>query len=140
MFKELMVMKALRYLLITFMVSWMALSAKAQTFAQQPQVGFQSTSSMVGSGSTLPQAAQTGAYTTYDWNGEIAKDKWGGLRREDGDGDGFEDDDDPDKPAEPFPIGDGSWALLALACAYLITRVVRLRKRALTDSKHDVSD
>ena len=25
------------------------------------------------------------------WNGEIAKDKWGGLRREDGDGDGFED-------------------------------------------------
>ena len=118
-------MKALRYLLIAFtammVMNVQAAQAKAQSLAQEPQVGFQSTSSMVGSGSTLPQAAQNGAYTTYDVDQELARDK-GVIRT-------WSDDEDPDNPGEPNPIGDGLWALLALACAYLIIRVARRRKR-----------
>ena len=120
-------MKALRYLLITFtammVVNVQAAQAKAQSMAQEPQVGFQSTSSMVGSGSTLPQAVQTGTYTTYDMNGEISRGP-DVIKR-------VSDDDSPGtEPGQESPIGDGLWALLALACAYLIMRVVRQRTRA----------
>lgn len=114
-------MKTLRYLLITFMISLMAVSAEAQSLAQKPEIGFQSTSSMVGSGSTLPQAAQTGTYTTYDMGTFSHKP---GIRRA-GEDDGFEDEDDPTNPGEPFPIGDGLWALIALAAGYAVFRIRR---------------
>jgi hypothetical protein len=125
-------MKALRYLLITFAVM-MVMSVSAQSLAQEPQIGFQSTSSMVGSGSTLPQAAQYGVYTTYDQGYSASRANKPGVRRVDLDGDGIDDDtteneDENTNIAEPFPIGDGMWAMVLLACAYVIFRYVRTRK------------
>ena len=35
----------------------------------------------------------------------------------------------PEDPGDTVPLGDGMWALMLLACAYLIVRVTR--KRAL---------
>jgi hypothetical protein len=123
-------MKALRYLLmVVAMVS--VLSVKAQSTAQLPEAQMQSTSAMVGSGSTLPQAATTGAYVTGSTVGTYspAKIHPGQPRR------GLDDDDEGEggstpKPGQPFPIGDAVWPLALLACAYLIVRVVRARKRA----------
>ena len=123
-------MRIMRYLLITFavmMISLMAVSAKAQTVAQPPQPEFRSTSSMVWSGSTLPQAAQSGVYTTYDYGTRSNKP---GIRRV-GEDEGFEEGEtDPETPGEPFPIGEGMWAMVLLACAYVLFRYVRARKSA----------
>ena len=124
-------MKTLRYLLmVVAMVS--VLSVHAQSTAQLPEAQMQSTSAMVGSGSTLPQAATTGAYVTGSTVGTYspAKIHPGNVRRDVGGGEGeWEDEDDPDNPGEPNPIGDAVWPLALLACAYLIIRVVRARKR-----------
>ena len=126
MFKELEIMeKTLRYLLIAFaamMISVQAAEAHAQSLAQEPQVGWQSTSSMAGSGSTLPQAVQRGTYTTYDMNGEIGRGP-DVIKR-------VNDDDSPGtEPGQESPIGDGMWALMLFVCAYLLMRVVRKRTR-----------
>ena len=106
----------------------MVMSVSAQSLAQEPQIGFQSTSSMVGSGSTLPQAAQYGAYTTYDADNNSGQFHKPGLRR--GLGEGDDDVTTPDDNADPdaTPIGDGVWAMVLLACAYVIFRYVRTRK------------
>ena len=137
----------LRYLLSMMMVL-SVLSVSAQTpkygktynpnsrvysaekaFAQMPVATMGSTSSdLVSSGSSLPQAAVTGTTTTYD---VPANTRLGQIRRV-GEDDGFDDDDDdPENPANPFPIGDGLWAMMLLACAYLGMRVFLKRKRAL---------
>ena len=118
-------MKALRYLLIAF-AAMMALSVSAQGLAQAPEAQMQSTSSMVGSGSTLPQAVQCGAHTTYD--GEQARN--GDIAHRIGNTGGS--DPGPEDPDDPWatPIGDGMWAMMLFACAYLISRVVRKRTRA----------
>ena len=104
-------MKRLRYLLITFAVM-MVLSVSAQGLAEQPQVGFQSTSSMTGSGSTLPQAATTGTYTTYDEGGTARANK-PGIRKWGGEG-------EPGDWHEPYanPIGDAALPLALLAVGY----------------------
>ena len=123
-------MKTLRYLLmVVAMVS--VLSVKAQSTAQLPEAQMQSTSAMVGSGSTLPQAATTGAYVTGSTVGTYspAKIHPGNVRRDVGGGGTTEDDDDPDNPGEPFPIGDAVWPLLALAAAYAVLRVYRRKRR-----------
>ena len=129
-------MKALRYLLmVVAMVS--VLSVRAQSLAKQPSSDFRSTSIMQNSGSMLPQAATTGAVLTGETPGTYSSVYHpGGPRKtvvDGGDGDGWDDEDgdDPDKKEnEPFPIGDAVWPLALLACAYLIIRVVRARKRA----------
>ena len=117
----------LRYLLIVIgLVS--VLSLGAQTLAQQPEARMQSTSIMAPSGSALPQAAVTGAVTTYS---TYSPAKVTG-RRMAGESDGFEDEgDEPStgNPGEPFPIGDAVWPLMALALAYASVRAFR-RKRA----------
>ena len=124
MFKELEIMKTLRYLLISFAVM-MVMSAGAQSLAQEPTTEFHSTSSMVGSGSTLPMAVESGAYTTYDVNAANGtRSNKPGIRK------GLDGDDDINKPGQPFPIGDAAIPLALLACAYLILRVVRKRERA----------
>ena len=116
----------LRYLLIVIgLVS--VLSIGAQTLAQQPEARMQSTSIMAPCGSALPQAAVTGAVTTYSTN-RAAKV---GPRRA-GENDGFEDEgDEPStgNPGEPNPLGDAMWPLALLACVYVLFRV-RMRKRA----------
>ena len=134
--KEFKIMKALRYLLmVVAMVS--VLGVKAQSTAQLPQAQMQSTSSLMYSGSALPQAAVTGTYVTGSTVGSYSPAYTTGPNRpiktgingggEPGSGTGGP----PDRP-EPYedPIGDAVWPLALLACAYLIIRVVRARKRA----------
>ena len=129
---EFKIMKALRYLLmVVAMVS--VLSVKAQSTAQLPEVQMQSTSVMMYSGSQLPSAATDGAvltgatvgtYTPASAGKPSGPRKIGGGNSGGGTG--------PSNPDDPFatPIGDAVWPLALLACAYLIIRVVRVRKRA----------
>lgn len=95
--------------------------------AQLPSSAFGTTSSLSGSGSTLPQAAVTGVTTTYDL--PLGGSFGGPLRL--GEDDGFEEGEtDPDNPGEPFPIGDTPWVLfLVLGVSYALWR----RKRQQYD-------
>jgi len=134
-------MKALRYLLMMVAVlSVLGLSAQTPKYgrtynpqhkhavytsvqAQMPQATMSSTSTMMSSGSTLPQAAVTGTVTSYD----NPVDRYSNRRRAKMDDDEWEEDPDPETPTEPAPIGDGLWALMLLAGAYLILRATRRR-------------
>ena len=115
-------MKTLRYLLIVIAMAGF-LSAHAQGLAQQPQAQMQSTSVMQGAGSTLPQAAVTGVYTTEQTARPASTP--GGPRKE--------RPGDWDNPY-PDPLGDVMWPMMALACAYALARAflmkrVRARRR-----------
>lgn len=123
--KELKIMKTLRYLLIVIgLVS--VLSIGAQTLAQKPEVKMTSTSTMVGSGSCLPQAAATGVYTTYETQKSNVHKSPGPRRALDGDDDVTVPDDNVDPDATP--IGD-AWPLALLACAYALMRAILINKR-----------
>lgn len=114
----------LRYLLmVVAMVSF--LSANAQGLAQQPNAEMHSTSAMVGTGSTLPQAAVTGVTTTE--NQASSPKHPGHIRRGDGD---WEDDDWGDTE-DPWatPLGDAALPLALFALAYVGVRVLH-KKRA----------
>lgn len=125
-------MKNVRFLLIIIaMVSF--LGAHAQGLAQRPVAQMQSTSVMVGSGSTLPQAAISGTSTTYTTTTTGAY----GPRR------AKKDDDNPfgdetiggtTNPMEPAtPIGDAALPLFLLTCAYVCVRAfLRNKKRAIS--------
>ena len=114
----------LRYLLILIgLVS--VLSVSAQTLAQQPEVKMTSTSIMAPCGSALPQAAVTGAVTTYSTNSAA---KAPGRRNGLGGGGGSGEPEDRDEPWKD-PLGDALWPLMLLACVYVLFRV-RMRKRA----------
>lgn len=117
----------LRYLLIVMsLVS--VLSIKAQGTAQLPQAQMKSTSVMVSSGSTLPQAAVTGTFTADETSVNGPKK---GIRRST-----LEEDDDPfggetiggtDNPIEPgTPIGDAMWPLILAAAVYGVYRRKRV--------------
>ena len=124
-------MKALRYLLSMIAVV-SVLSVSAQTFAQQPEARMQSTSVMVGSGSSLPCAAVNGAYVTGSTPGSYSPANVPTRpRREDKDGDGFEDEEENSNIGEPFPLGDAAWPLAVLALSYMAVRVARRRKSAM---------
>ena len=130
--KELTIMKTtLRYLLIVVaMVS--VLGAYAQGLAKQPEVQMKSTSGMVYSGSTLPQAAATGAVLTGTTVGTYSPTggRPGHIRRDVGGGGTTEDDDvDPENPGEPNPIGDMLWPMMLLAGVYALMRVFLIVKR-----------
>jgi hypothetical protein len=105
-------MKAtLRYLLmVVAMVS--VLGANAQGTAQLPESKMQSTSGMVYSGSSLPQAAATGVVITTDdeTNSSTAGQK-GHIRK-----------GRPGDWTDPYkdPIGDAVWPLMLLAIAFSI--------------------
>lgn len=102
----------------------MIMSVNAQSLAEPPRADFHSTSSMVTSGSTLPQAAQSGVYTTYDGG---TRANMPGIKRV-GEDDGFEEGEtDPENPGEPFPIGEGMWALLF--CAAVFSGVIAFRRK-----------
>lgn len=123
-------MKALRYLLmVVAMVSF--LSVRAQGLAQQPNTQMQSTSVMAGTGSTLPQAAQSGAVVTGNTPGTYspASGRPGHIRRAASDED--EGDTPPADPQGPNedPIGDAALPLALLALAYVGVRVLH-KKRA----------
>ena len=113
-------MKALRYLLIVVaMLS--VLSVRAQMYAQLPEATMHSTSAMVGSGSNLPCAAVQGVSTISDQPNTVRAAY--GPRRE-----------RPDDNYDPYkdPIGDAALPLALMACAYLILRAMRKRKRAMS--------
>lgn len=136
MFKELRIMRnTLKYLLIVVMLSVASLVfATAQSFAQKPEAQMKSTSGMVYSGSSLPQAATTGTYVTGTSIGTYSPASGSGphrAKRDVGGGeDDMEDESDPDNPGEPNPIGDAAIPLLMLAAAYALLRVYK-RKRSV---------
>ena len=103
-------MKTVRYLLIVIAMAGV-LSVQAQGLAQQPQAQMQSTSVMQGAGSTLPQAAVTGVYTT-EQTARPARTPGGPRKERPGDW------TDP----YPDPLGDVMWPMMALACAYALAR------------------
>jgi len=118
-------MKALRYLLIVMsLVS--VLSIGAQTLAQQPKVQMTSTSIMAPSGSTLPQAATTGAMMTGSTPGTYTPAKAPSRPRKGwGSGEGGEpgsggESGEPGDWHEPYedPLGDVMWPLMLLAGAF----------------------
>lgn len=124
-------MKTLRYLLMV-VATVSVLGVYAQSLAKQPETKMHSTSTMVGTGTTLPFAAATGTYVTGTTVGTYspAKIHPGNVRRDVGGGGSTADDEDPDGPGEPFPIGDGLWVLMALAGVYALMRALLNRKRA----------
>lgn len=123
-------MKTVRYLLIVIAMAGF-LSVHAQGLAQQPQAQMQSTSGMVYSGSTLPQAAATGTMVTGTTPGTYTPANTPSGRRKVGSG-GGSSEGGPDDREDPYedPLGDVLWPMMALACAYLIVRVARRRLRA----------
>ena len=109
-------MKAMKLLLIVFgLVSVLSLSA--QMFAEQPSMQMHSTSTMMGSGSELPQAALTGTYTTYSSGPSYAPR---GPQR--GAADGDAPPADPDGPMQE-PLGDTPWFFMLLLVAGYALRV-----------------
>ena len=122
-------MKTLRYLLIVAAVVSF-LSVCAQGLAQRPEAEMQSTSTMVGSGSTLPSAATTGAMLTGEAPGTYTPAKAPGMRKGSFNPGGEPGPDEGDN-SEPWedPIGDAMWPLLAIAAAYALLRVYRRKRR-----------
>ena len=110
-------MKAMKLLLIVLGLA-SVLSLSAQTFAEQPSVQMHSTSTMMSSGSELPQAAVTGTYTTYS-SGPSYSPR--GPQRAADDGD-YPPIDNPPGPNQ-FPIGDTPWLFMLLLVAGYVVRV-----------------
>lgn len=110
--KTMAIMKAMKLVLIVFgLVSVLGLSA--QMFAEQPSMQMHSTSTMMGSGSELPQAAVTGTYTTYSTgvgSGYISSGPQKGAAE------GDTPPADPDGPMQE-PLGDTPWMLMLLLVA-----------------------
>lgn len=109
------IMKAMKFLLIVLGLA-SVLRLSAQTFAEQPSMQMHSTSTMMGSGSELPQAALTGTYTTYS-TGVGSGYMPTGPRRAAAEGDdGDTPPADPDGPMQE-PLGDTPWVLMVLLVA-----------------------
>lgn len=108
-------MKTMKQLLIVIgLVS--LLNLLAQDIYALPEAHMYSTSAMVGSGTSLPQAAVTGTHTTYD---ESDNSAFSGPKRIIADGD--EEDKENDGWKEPgLPIGDALLPLLLLAVGYAL--------------------
>ena len=117
-------MKAMKYILIVIgLVS--ILTAKADVWSKQPEANMSSTSTMHLSGTTLPQAAVTGAHTTYDQMNAPS-----GPRRIIGEDD--KEDKEDNGWAEPgLPLGDAVLPMLLLAAGYAV--YVARRKRVAAE-------
>ena len=99
-------MKAMKQLLIVIgLVS--LLNFLAQDIYAMPEAQMYSTSAMLGSGSSLPQAAVTGTTTTYD---EPSPTITGPKRAR------------PEDNKDPYddPLGDAVLPLLLLAAGYML--------------------
>ena len=126
-------MKALRYLLMVIALL-SVMSVSAQTFdlskwGQKPVVEMRSTSVMVYSGSTLPQAAATGVALASVAGVETSTSPYhpGHIRR------GASDEDDDTPPSDPHgpnedPLGDVLWPLMLMALAYVVYLKSRKKK------------
>ena len=111
-----------KVLLVVAIVIVSIVSAKAQYLAEQPSTGFQSTSAMVGSGSTFQT---TGEFISADAYYDNATGGHRGTARRSGrDNPGSTDEEDsPDTRPDPYmPIGDGLWVLMAMAAGAALLR------------------
>ena len=120
--------KTLRYLLIVMMLSVASMVfATAQSLAQKPEAQMKSTSGMVYSGVSLPQAAADGVVLTGSTIGSYSPANGSGPNRAKRGADGEEDDTPPSDPQGPNenPIGDAAIPLMLLALAYAIYKVRR---------------
>ena len=123
-------MKALRYLMIVMMLSVASLAfATAQSLAQQPRAEMHSTSGMVYSGSTLPQAAAGGTYVTGATVGTYSPANASGPNRARRAADDEDEDTPPTDPHGPNedPLGDAVWPLMLLALAFMLRVYMRAR-------------
>ena len=107
-------MKAIKQLLIAIgLIS--VLTVNAQTITEYPVAEMHSTSTLVGSGSTLPNAASSGFISADDNLNSSNINTPRGPRRAKEEGD--EPPTNPNGPMEN-PIGDAVLPLLLLAAAY----------------------
>ena len=125
-------MKKIKYLLIILgMASF--LSVQAQGIAQMPTTPFRSTSTMVGSGSTLPVAAHSGVRVTGATVGTYADASYAprsSRPRRVGENEGTENEDENTHIGDPgLPIGDAVLPLMLMLGAYGVLVYFR-RKRA----------
>jgi hypothetical protein len=124
-------MKAMKQLLIVIGLMSM-LSLNAQMFVEKPYAQMRSTSAMKGISSTLPQAAITGAQTTYD-----SSSFYGAKTPSRGPKKGAEEGDtaptDPPGPNE-YPLGDTPWLLIALLALGYALRVGKKYGHQLPDA------
>lgn len=108
-------MKAIKQLLIAIgLISVLTISA--QTITEYPAPQMHSTSTMVGSGSTLPNAASSGFISADDnLNSSSNNNTPSGPRRAKEEG-----DDTPPDPNGPMenPIGDAVLPMMLLAVVY----------------------
>ena len=107
-------MKAIKQLLIAIgLIS--VLTVNAQTITEYPVAEMHSTSTLVGSGSTLPNAASSGFISADDNLNSSNINTPRGPRRAKEEG-----DEPPTNPHGPMenPIGDAVLPLLLLAAAY----------------------
>jgi len=123
--------KTLRYLLIVAaVVSFLSVSAQGlskEDLTQLPEIEMRSTSTMVGSGSTLPSAAVQGVTTADQQSpGQMHAPK--GPRKGLGGGGGSGEPGDRPEPYED-PIGDAMWPMMVLALVYGVWCRVYRRKR-----------
>lgn len=109
-------MKTMKHILLIFLLSYSIITL-GNTDATYQYLEFQSTSSMLGSGSQLPSAAQTGVSLTETEQNRAPS----GPRRVSAD-DGYGD------PDYDEPIGDAILPLALLAAAYLLS--LARKKRA----------
>ena len=107
-------MKTMKQLLIVICLA-NALSVSAQNIYTMPEARMCSTSAMLGSGSTLPQAALTGTTTTYD---NHSVEVTGPLRAR------------PEDNKDPYedPLGDALLPLMLLAVGYALIAIRKQRK------------
>ena len=110
-----------KILLVVASVIVSIVSMKAQYLAEQPSTGFQSTSAMVGSGSTFQTGGEFVSADTYyetatgGHRGAIKKVKTPGSTDEE------ESPEDREKPY-PDPIGEGLWVLMVMAAGAALMR------------------
>ena len=151
-FKDLEIMKALRYLLMVIVVAMVSVAAQAQPTAQfknsQNQAAFSTqpvktthyaaytytTATLMESGSRLPLAARNGFTVGADSPDDNSSS--GGVggrnpRRAIGDGDDDIPKPDDNESPEATPIGDGVWVMMVMAAGYLIYRVRTRRREAM---------
>ncbi len=104
-------MKTIKYILSVAAIT-LCTTIAAQSLAEEPQMQWQSTGAMAGSGTNLPMAAQQGVSTTYD--NENGTRNRPGIRK-------VGKDDDIGDPGA-LPVGDGILVLTVLGAAYSLTR------------------
>lgn len=115
------IMKAMKQILIVIgLMSILTLNAQPKT--EYPVAQMHSTSAMVGSGSTLPNAASSGFISADDNLNGSSNNTPRGPRRAASDEDEDEGDTPPPDPNGPMenPLTDAVPCLLLLAAAYCL--------------------